>query len=248
MTEPMKEDGRDLLYADPGAVAGDFVFDASVAHVFPDMIARSVPCYQDLVRLMAVVGGRFLASDACIFDLGCSLGAVSAALLAQYPWPGLRVVAVDSSAAMMDRLRLQLAAEIARGRLEPRCADLTSVDTTGASLLVLNLTLQFIPPENRLALLRRLRERLHPGGGLLLAEKVRATDSAAEEFLAAAHARFKRANGYSELEISRKRAALERVMRLDTSAIHQERLHAAGFSQVVPWFQCLNFVAWAAWD
>ncbi|MBK5968017.1 MULTISPECIES: carboxy-S-adenosyl-L-methionine synthase CmoA [Thiorhodovibrio] len=247
MTTALADDTRDRLYAASDAAPGDFCFDASVAQVFPDMIARSVPCYRDLVALMALVGGRFLSPGARCFDLGCSLGAVSAALLAHHQDSDLRLVAVDNSQAMIDRLSQRMAAEIASGRLEPRCADVLEVDTSGASLVVLNLTLQFIRPEQRLVLLQRLRQRLEPGGGLLLAEKVRSADAAAEDFLTASHAEFKRANGYSELEISRKRAALERVMRLDTAADHRERLQAAGFAHVVQWFQCLNFVAWAAW-
>lgn len=247
MIDPFAQDTRDRLFASMESTPGDFVFDDAVARVFPDMISRSVPCYGDLVRLMAIMAGRFLHPGAQCFDLGCSLGAVSAALLGLHPDPGLRLVAVDNSQAMIERLHGQLAGEIARGRLEPRCADLTAVDTSGAGLVILNLTLQFIAPEQRLALLKRLRERLRPGGGLLLAEKVQCQEPAAEQLLSDAHAAFKRANGYSELEISRKRSALERVMRLDSPEVHRERLHAAGFSQVAPWFQCLNFMAWAAW-
>jgi tRNA (cmo5U34)-methyltransferase len=247
MTEPFIEDTRDRLYAGTDALPGDFVFDATVARVFPDMIERSVPGYRELIRLIALLGGRFLHPNARCFDLGCSLGAVSAALLGQHRNPGLKVIAVDNSPAMIAQLSQQLADEIACGRLEARCADILDIDTQGASLVVLNLTLQFIPPEQRLALLERLRRGLRPGGGLLLAEKVQNADPALETWLNAAHAKFKRANGYSELEISRKRAALEQVMRLDTAAVHQQRLRAAGFTQIVPWFQCLNFMAWAAW-
>ena len=247
MIDALPDDTRDRLYVGADPESGSFRFDAAVARVFPDMIARSVPCYRELVGLMAVVSERFLSPGARGFDLGCSLGAVSAALLAHHQDRDLHLVAVDHSPSMIERLSQRMAREITAGRLEPRCADVLEVDTSGASLVVLNLTLQFVPPEQRLALLQRLCQRLKPGGGLLLAEKVCSEDAAAEAFLTQAHAAFKRAKGYSELEISRKRAALERVMRLDTAAAHQERLHAAGFAHVVPWFQCLNFVAWAAW-
>ena len=57
------------------------------------------------------------------------------------------------------------------------------------------------------------------------------------------HIAFKRANGYSELEIAQKRSAIENVMKPDSLEEHRERLLAAGFSKVVPWFQCLNFAS-----
>ena len=52
---------------------------------------------------------------------------------------------------------------------------------------------------------------------------------------------FKKHNGYSELEISRKRQALEKVLIPETEQSHLQRLETAGFSHASTWFQCLNF-------
>lgn len=248
LNHPKNNIMRDELYADPRRPVGDFAFDESVAKVFPDMIERSVPCYRNLIEMIGILAGQFLKPGALCFDLGCSLGEVSARLLERHQLPGLRVIAVDNSSAMIAKLRTRMATEEAAGRLEPVCADLDAVDTRGASLVILNLTLQFVPPDARLALLARWRQNLVPGGGLILAEKIRLPDQDADGFLNHCHAEFKRANGYSELEISRKRAALDRVLLPDTPVCHRERLAAAGFRHVVPWFQCLNFMAWAAWN
>ncbi len=54
---------------------------------------------------------------------------------------------------------------------------------------------------------------------------------------------FKRANGYSELEISGKRTALENVLITDTLEHHHQRLAQAGFVRSMTWFQFLNFVS-----
>jgi tRNA (cmo5U34)-methyltransferase len=134
-----------------------------------------------------------------------------------------------------------------RGPLRPVCADLASVRVREASLVVLGLTLQFVPPERRLDVLSAIRRGLVPGGALILSEKVRAEDAAGEGLLAALHEDFKRANGYSELEISQKRAALERVLVPDSLETHAARLEAAGFAGSLCWFRCLNFVSLLAW-
>jgi tRNA (cmo5U34)-methyltransferase len=55
------------------------------------------------------------------------------------------------------------------------------------------------------------------------------------------HHDFKRANGYSELEISQKRSMLENVMLTDSVAAHKTRLKQAGFEHAEVWFQCFNF-------
>ena len=50
---------------------------------------------------------------------------------------------------------------------------------------------------------------------------------------------YKRANGYSELEISQKRSTLENVMIVDSEAEHRQRFASAGFGTVRPWFRFL---------
>ncbi|HBT2311646.1 TPA: DUF72 domain-containing protein [Klebsiella pneumoniae subsp. pneumoniae] len=57
----------------------------------------------------------------------------------------------------------------------------------------------------------------------------------------AKHHDFKRANGYSELEISQKRSMLENVMLTDSVETHKARLRQAGFEHAELWFQCFNF-------
>ena len=60
------------------------------------------------------------------------------------------------------------------------------------------------------------------------------------------HHQFKRANGYSDLEIAQKRTALENVMKPDSLNTHMERLTTAGFTHIAPWFQCFNFFSLVA--
>ena len=106
--------------------------------------------------------------------------------------------------------------------------------------------MQFIPPEERLTLITRIHEGLKPGGVLILSEKIAFDDPVMQDFHIEAHHDFKRANGYSDLEISQKRTALERVMIPETLSCHQRRLQDAGFSFSEAWFQCFNFVSMAA--
>lgn len=223
-----------------------FVFDDEVARVFPDMARRSVPGYAELLSLSGAIARRVARPGTACYDLGCSLGAVTFELLRQTP-PSVRVVAVDRAPAMIAGLRARLAGHPEAARVETREGDLVTTELAAASLAVLNLTLQFVPPERRLELLERLRLGLAPGGALILAEKIQVPDHRGGDLLTALHEDFKRANGYSELAIARKRAALEQVLVPDPPEAHERRLAAAGFGDVTRWFQHLNFVAWVAW-
>ncbi|TFZ32646.1 carboxy-S-adenosyl-L-methionine synthase CmoA, partial [Pseudomonas syringae] len=103
-----------------------------------------------------------------------------------------------------------------------------------------NCPLHCLAHEPRLALLGGIRDALVPGGALILSEKLRFDDKQEQALLTDLHIAFNRANGYSDLEIAQKRSAIENVMKPDRLEEHRQRLLAAGFSKVVPWFQCLH--------
>ena len=237
----------DRIFAQPLAQVPDFAFNEDVVRVFPDMIKRSVPGYPTIVENLGVLAAQFARPDSVLYDLGCSLGAVTQALRRHVRSDDCRVIAVDNSPAMVERCAEYLHAQDAMFQellpVEVIEADILALEFQPASLVALNFTLQFIAPEQRLELLTRIRQALLPGGALILSEKLRFADEAEHELLGELHLAFKRANGYSELEIAQKRSAIENVMKPDSLEQHRERLLAAGFSKVVPWFQCLNFAS-----
>ncbi|WP_172830786.1 carboxy-S-adenosyl-L-methionine synthase CmoA [Pseudomonas oryzae] len=237
----------DRLYATPQEQVADFVFNEAVVRVFPDMIKRSVPGYPTIVENIGVIANQFAQPRTALYDLGCSLGAVSQALRRHVQSEGCRVIAVDNSRAMVERCSEYLHAQDSMFQellpVEVLEADICQLEFQPASVVALNFTLQFIPREQRLELLARIRRALLPGGALILSEKLRFDDAQEHALLNDLHIAFKRANGYSELEIAQKRSAIENVMKSDSLEEHRERLLAAGFSKVTPWFQCLNFAS-----
>ena len=237
----------DRLFAQPLDQVPDFVFNEDVAKVFPDMIKRSVPGYPTIVENLGVLAAQFAQPHSALYDLGCSLGAVTQALRRHVRTDDCRVIAVDNSPAMVERCSEYLHAQDSMFQellpVEVIEADILALDFQPTSLVALNFTLQFIAPEQRLELLTRIRQALLPGGALILSEKLCFADDAEHALLGELHLAFKRANGYSDLEIAQKRSAIENVMKPDSLEQHRERLLAAGFSKVVPWFQCLNFAS-----
>ena len=220
------------------------MFDQRVVEVFPDMINRSVPGYQSILQGIGQLTQRFAQADSVLYDLGCSLGAATLAMRqGAKDLTGVRIVAVDNSAAMVERCRLHLDGYRSDVPVTVECADIRDIEMTNAAVVTMNFTLQFVPPEQRQALLQRIYDALKPGGVLLLAEKFRSADTSMDDVLVDLHHEFKRANGYSELEISQKRAAIENVMRIDTLETHHQRLQEVGFARSQVWFQCYNFAA-----
>lgn len=232
---------RDTIFSAPIAQLGDFSFDERVAEVFPDMIKRSVPGYSNIIATIGMLAKRFIQPNTQAFDLGCSLGAATLSMRRNIDVEGVRLIAVDNSAAMIERCRRHIDAFRSDTPVDIIEGDIRQVKIENASMVVLNFTLQFLPPDDRQALLNRIYAGLRPGGALVLSEKFSFADQTIGDLLFDMHLDFKRANGYSELEISQKRSALENVMLTDSVETHKARLQQAGFEHAEVWFQCFNF-------
>lgn len=259
ITEPDKamknatDHQRDSLFASPLGEVGEFKFDKSVADVFPDMLKRSIPGYQAIISQSGLLAARFVQPTTQLYDLGCSLGATTLSMrhairqadAESEQARGCRIHAVDNSQAMLDKAAAVIDAENHIGSLpvELHCEDIQQTSIENASVVAMNFTLQFIPPAERDKLMHTISDALRPGGALILSEKVTFDDPVLNELHIEMYHNFKSANGYSDLEISQKRTALENVMIPDTLDTHAQRLKTAGFRSSSVWFQCFNFAS-----
>lgn len=232
---------KDTLFAAPLEKLGDWTFDDSVADVFPDMLARSIPGYDNIQIMIGMLTRRFAKPNSILYDLGCSLGGATLSMRRNLLVSGCKIIAIDNSDAMVTRCRSHIDAFRSETPVHVLCEDICSFSIKNASVVILNFTLQFVAPEKRQQLIDTIYQGLLPGGILVLSEKWCFEDNTINTLLFEMHHDFKKANGYSELEISQKRTMLENVMITDTLETHRERLKCAGFGAIGTWFQCFNF-------
>lgn len=237
---------KDSLYASPIGAVERFQFDERVVAVFPDMIQRSVPGYAAIIHAIGLLAGRYAQPYSHCYDLGCSLGAATFSMRHQITAEQCKIIAVDNSSAMIKQMRNHLAADDSAIAVDLQCADIRLLEIERASVVVLNFTLQFIPLADRVAFLQKIYQGLLPGGILILSEKLCFEDPRQEALQVDMHHAFKRAQGYSALEISQKRNALDNVLLPETLGQHQQRLQAVGFSSSEVWFQYFNFASMIA--
>lgn len=241
-----KFSSRDKIFASRLEQLTSFKFDEKVAAVFPDMLQRSIPGYSAIISMIETLTGRFAQPGTNLYDLGCSLGASALSMMQGLKSENCRIIAVDNAPAMIERCRENSLKLEFSTPIEFICADIGEVEITNASVVVLNFTLQFIAPERRCQLLEKICQGMNPGGILILSEKVKFENQQVDELLIDIYHAFKRANGYSELEISQKRSALENVLIPETVKTHRDRLIRAGFTSAEQWFQCFNFMSMLA--
>ncbi|VAX19573.1 tRNA (cmo5U34)-methyltransferase, partial [hydrothermal vent metagenome] len=176
-------------------------------------------------------------------DLGSSLGASSLSMQQNIAYPNCKIIAVDNSAAMIKRSRELLKRSEASTPIDLVCDDIRNIKIENASVVVLNYTLQFIEPETRGIIIQKIYDGLNDGGILILSEKVVFEDVELNERQIRRYYDFKRLNGYSDLEISQKRNALENVLIPETPEQLIGRLDKAGFITSDIWFQLFNFIS-----
>jgi tRNA (cmo5U34)-methyltransferase len=237
---------KDQLYSESMANIANFSFDAQVADVFTDMIERSVPGYHSIITMIETLTEHYAQPGSNLYDLGCSLGGATISMRRGIAVEDCRIISVDNSEAMIERCRNTMERDHNPTPVESICDDIRNVEIKDASVVVLNFTLQFIPPEERFELLSNICKGMRPGGVLILSEKVIFADKHLNGLLTDIHHDFKRAHGYSDLEISQKRSALDNVLTPETIPTHRERLAQAGFTSCDVWFQCFNFMSMLA--
>lgn len=236
---------RDELFRNGGPRGGDFAFDASVAAVFDDMIARSVPFYEEQQRMLAELVQQYLPPDGDVHDLGCATATTLIRLARTLDAAARsRLIGHDRSEPMLRQARARIDAEGLAQRIELRQSDLedpAQLELQNAGVVLCCWTLQFIRPPQREVLIRRVYDALADGGALVVTEKVLSNEAELDRAFIDAYHAHKARSGYSETEIHRKREALENVLvpyRIDENRALFRR---CGFQPVDTFFQWFNF-------
>lgn len=242
------EQGQDHLFAEPIGRVDDFNFGKKTAAVFDDMLNRSVPMYGEIERMVAELACDFAAPGSRLYDLGCST-CTSFLQIAHYLPPKMDItfIGLDASSAMLDKAKSKLESNHFPFTFELACSDLNQgAAIENASVVILNLTLQFVRPIHRDLLLNNIYAGMNPGAALIVVEKVLGENSLFNRLFIKHYYEMKRRNGYSEMEIAQKREALENVLIPYHHRENVELLQRTGFEQIDTFFKWYNFCGMVA--
>ncbi|NQT47298.1 MAG: carboxy-S-adenosyl-L-methionine synthase CmoA [Candidatus Omnitrophica bacterium] len=232
---------KDTLFSKKGIELAEFNFGRDTAEVFDDMLNRSVPLYQELQRMIGEIAAEFAQDGTGVYDLGCSTG-VTLQTLHEHINKDIKLMGVDYSQDMLDKCRERLTTMQVSRDCELLQSDLNKpLKINNASVVVLNLTLQFVRPLYRDSLIRSIFEGLVEKGCLILVEKVLGNEPSFNQIFIKFYYEMKKRQGYSKLEISKKREALENVLipyRLDEN---RQLLIRNGFTSLDIFYKWYNF-------
>lgn len=205
------------------------------------MLDRSIPFYQEAIAAIARLLEMHMVPGDTVCDLGCATGTSLLKLSEMLKGKELCLEGIDNSEPMLEKARLK--AEFYTGQKDILFSleDINRIERSGTGTFILNYTMQFIRPLRRPDLVKRLYDNLRPGGLLILSEKTIQSDKQLNRNFIDIYHRFKRDRGYSDLEIARKREALENILIPFSLEENRAMLGDAGFSPVTSFFQWFNF-------
>ena len=241
----MEDSPKDTLF-NIDCVPEDFVFNERVVEVFDDMLDRSIPFYHEVIKASAQLLDSFLHPGDTVYDLGCSTGTSLLMFNHLLGHKNLHFIGLDNSGPMLDKARLKAELHSQQNSVSFALEDIISFDHPGAGGIILHYTLQFIRPLQRPAFLTRLFDSLRPGGVLLISEKVISHDRHLNRQFIDKYHQYKKSRGYSELEIAKKREALENVLIPFSVEENQAMLRKVGFSSIETFFRWFNFASFVA--
>jgi tRNA (cmo5U34)-methyltransferase len=231
----------DTLFRDRRSALDDFDFGPETAAVFDDMLDRSIPLYREIQQMVGEIAAGFATPDSQVVDLGCSTGNTLLTVDRAVAAP-VRLVGVDSSAAMLRQAEEKFSQTGLLNRYDLLCRDLgDETPVNDASVVIMAWTLQFIRPLHRERVISDIAHGLREGGCLVLIEKVSSKNSRLNRFFIRSHLEYKRARGYSDIEIAQKREALENVLIPYHENENHELLLRNGFTACETFFRWYNF-------
>jgi tRNA (cmo5U34)-methyltransferase len=220
-----------------------FEFDRAVAVVFDDMLARSVPFYDESLETTADLIRRFVGEGGAVLDLGCSTGTL---LLKLHKKAGgrLKLMGLDSSEAMIEQAKRK--AKAFGVKLEFKCMDALLGHYENLAAVCASYFLQFIRPPKRLELVKNICSWLNDDGIFIFSEKLISQHKKLDKIMIDRYLDFKREMGYSDYEISAKREALENVLIPYTEKENYEMIKSGGFRHFESVLRYNNFATFIA--
>jgi tRNA (cmo5U34)-methyltransferase len=235
------ETARDQLFSEKRDDVSDFDFGKDTAVVFDDMLNRSVPYYTEMQRMIGEIAADFATEDSRLYDLGCATCNAFVELDPILP-KSVKFIGVDFSQEMLDQARQKIGQAGIKRDHQLVCADLNDeIEIVNASVVIMNLTLQFIRPVRRQRIMTNIAQGMVPGGCLLVVEKVLSKDSKVNRSFIKYYYGYKERNGYSKMEIAQKREALENILIPYRLEDNYELFLDSGFSFCDVFFKWYNF-------
>lgn len=218
---------------------GVWNFGGNVAPNFTDHILRSVPFYKNGHEIITKFSDFFLKNGSICYDLGSSTGELLINL-SKFTNKKVKFIGIDNEKKMVNFSK-KLIKKNRIKNITIKQSDILKCKLDKSELIISYYTMQFLQPRYRQNFLNKIYKSLNWGGGLFIFEKIRGNDARFQDMLTSLYHEFKENNGFSIKEIDSKAKSLRGVLEPFSDYGNIGLIKRAGFVDIQPVFQYLNF-------
>ena len=213
----------------------NWVFDEHVAPEFDKHVRKSVPNYVHVQELAETFSDWFTYPNSTVIDFGASTGETLRRIKRRHT-KELTLIGYDNSQAMIEQAKHK--------GIDITFADLEKpFELPELSYGVALYTLQFLRPNSRYDLLKRIYRKLSNSGALFIVEKVLGSTAQMQDILQQLYWEMKAKNGFSSEQIINKAKALRGCMYPKTISDNEAEFTALGFNFEIV-FKESQFCGW----
>ena len=218
---------------------GKWNFGGKVPKNFQDHVSRSVPLYFEGHNLILKISDFFLKENSICYDVGCSTGDLIIKL-SKYSNKKIKIIGVDSEKEMANFCKRKLKKNRIKN-VSIKHNKIEKFKLKKSDMIISYYTIQFIPPRIRQNIINKIFHSLNWGGAFIFFEKIRGADARFQDILNSAYYDFKEEQGFSLKELNNKNKSLRGVMEPFSDKGNLGLLKRAGFEDIMPICQYINF-------
>lgn len=222
------------------SLKSNWKFDKNVAKNFDSHVTKSVPLYDVSHDLCISLSEFFLKENGRCYDIGCSNGSLLNKIKVKNAEKKLNLIGIDNSKPMISLAKKKYK------NISFKNAHLENFSFLKSDLVLSLYTIQFLKPKYRQGLFNKIYKSLNWGGAFVLFEKIRADDARFQDIMTFLYFDFKSQNGLDSSEILNKEISLRSVLEPYTIQANIDYLKRAGFKDIMPISQYLNFKGFLA--
>ena len=200
-------------------------FSFKTVDAFDEHVASSIFGYVDLHEMICKISKYFIEDDSMVYDVGCSTGTLLRKLeLSTNKESRVDFIGIEPEQNFFKNLE-------SKGRIRFIQSNAVGFEFKNASFITSVFCLQFISKKYRRSILSEIFRGLHPGGAFILAEKVRADSSIAQDVETFAYYDEKGEHFAAE-QILNKERSLRSMLKPISSSENDVMLTTAGFKTI----------------
>ncbi len=215
-------------------------FDDILIDDFEAHIERSVPCYSLTHTLGLELSDFFCKSNTSVFDIGSTTGNFINKLHQRHSNKDINFSGIEFSESMFKQSSEKYS------DIQFINDDVRNCDLNNSSFITSFYTIQFINPQYRQELLKKIYSSLNWGGAFLMFEKVRAPDARFQDYMMQIYNEYKLNNKYTAENILSKSRSLKGVLEPFSTQGNLDLIKRAGFVDVMTVYKYISFEGFLA--